>query len=91
MLLHPLLLQLVAVVAKERVTNPIVPPFLPRVDMLTSAPAGASSSKPQPATATVELPDYEASSASTAAAKPSRSLLRALWGTATLPVKLVVS
>jgi hypothetical protein len=84
------LLQLVATVAKDRATSPIIPPLIPHLD-LGAAETYGSSSKPALATATAERTDAAADRTSQAPVRPSRSLLRALWGTATAPVKLVVS
>lgn len=86
------LLQFVAILAKDRVINPIVPPLIPPVASLTSAPTPSSVTQPgSAARATAERPDVEPSDILRAPVKRSKSLLRTLWGTATLPVKLVVS
>jgi len=79
----------VATVVRDRATSPIIPPLIPRIDTLTSSPG--ADSVVQYASATVETGIDTASADTKAHVKPSRSLLRALWGTATLPVKLVVS
>jgi hypothetical protein len=77
--------QFLAIVAKDRATSPIIPPLLPTLTV-SAGDAGSSSTKPEPARATAENPDAGSSSP-----VKNRRLLRAVWGMATAPVKLVVS
>lgn len=89
-------LQLVATVARDRVTSPIVPPLIPHLETASSSSADgasiscSSSSTHRGVTVTFEAAEPAANTNKAQPVKPSRSLLRLVWGTATLPVKLMV-
>jgi hypothetical protein len=90
--------QLLAAVAKERATSPIVPPLLPTIHTLASgtSPAAGSALQPivlthTPAAASGVLTAEGSAGAqrSSGPVRASKALLLALWGTAVAPVKLV--
>ena len=78
---------------RDRITSPVIPPLIPIVETTTASPDDRNTAH-QGVTATFESSaeaEVGQSTSTMGPVKPSRSLLRALWGTATAPVKLVVS